>query len=407
MNQLKLKDCINKIVNNTIIHDIHTHLFPPSFEDLFLCGIDEILTYHYLIAEVLRVSNVKPKEFWKLEKHKQADHVWQELFIKRSPLSEASTGVLIILNKLNIPLYKDLNKIREKFSLITGNKEEYVKRILDIANIQNIVMTNDPFNDAENKYWNNLFFDKNSYFQTSLRLDGLFNHKNTAIKLNNKLFSLDNSEKITDFLLDCIELINPLYLAVSFSNEFKYPADDKINQILTETILPLAKEKNLPLSIMLGAKRSINSELRLAGDGVCTFGINNLEKLCSDYKDNKFLITMLSRENQYELTVLARKFSNIMPFGVWWFLNNPLFISEITRMRTSLLGFSYIPQHSDSRVLEHLIYKWGNFKIILNSILLEHYTKLLELGWDLTESDIKRDVVNLYSANFLEFLDRK
>ena len=30
--------------------DVHTHLFPPSHRDLFLYGIDELLTYHYLIA---------------------------------------------------------------------------------------------------------------------------------------------------------------------------------------------------------------------------------------------------------------------------------------------------------------------------------------------------------------------
>ena len=27
---------------------------------------------------------------------------------------------------------------------------------------------------------------------------------------------------------------------------------------------------------------------------------------------------------------IARKFANLMPFGCWWFLNNPSIIAEIT-----------------------------------------------------------------------------
>ena len=72
----------------------------------------------------------------------------------------------------------------------------------------------------------------------------------------------------------------------------------------------------------------------------------------------RFLVTFLARENQHELCVAARKFSNLMPFGCWWFLNNPSIVSEITRERFELLGQSFIPQHSDARVLEQLIYKW-------------------------------------------------
>jgi hypothetical protein len=39
-------------------------------------------------------------------------------------------------------------------------------------------------------------------------------------------------------------------------------------------------------------------------------------------------------------------------------LNNPSLVEEITRMRLEMLGMSFIPQHSDARVLEQVIYKW-------------------------------------------------
>ena len=35
----------------------------------------------------------------------------------------------------------------------------------------------------------------------------------------------------------------------------------------------------------------------------------------------------------HELVVAARKFGNLMPFGCWWFLNNPSVVEEITRER--------------------------------------------------------------------------
>jgi hypothetical protein len=74
---------------------------------------------------------------------------------------------------------------------------------------------------------------------------------------------------------------------------------------------------------------------------------------------------VLSRENQHELCVYARKFNNLMPFGCWWFLNNPSIVEEITRERIELLGASFIPQHSDARVLEQVIYKWRNTRATL------------------------------------------
>jgi len=48
-----------------------------------------------------------------------------------------------------------------------------------------------------------------------------------------------------------------------------------------------------------------------------------------------------SRENQHELCVYARKFSNLMPFGCWWFLNNPSIVEEITRERIEMLGHQF------------------------------------------------------------------
>jgi len=116
----------------------------------------------------------------------------------------------------------------------------------------------------------------------------------------------------------------------------------------------------------------------------------------------KFLATYLSRENQHELCVAARKFNNLMPFGCWWFLNNPSIVSEITRERLELLGPSFIPQHSDARVLEQLIYKWKHARKEIADALADTYQNLLSSGRAVTAEEISRDVVRMFSGNFNE-----
>ena len=54
----QLKTAVLDAVDTQSITDIHTHLFSPPFGELLLWGIDELLTYHYLIAEVFRKSDV-------------------------------------------------------------------------------------------------------------------------------------------------------------------------------------------------------------------------------------------------------------------------------------------------------------------------------------------------------------
>ncbi len=93
-----------------------------------------------------------------------------------------------------------------------------------------------------------------------------------------------------------------------------------------------------------------------------------------------------------------------MVFGCWWFLNIPSLMEEITRMRLELLGTSFIPNHSDARVLDQLIYKWDTTREVLHKVLMEKYVVLLRTGWSLTEEEIKRDVEGMFKGNFKEFL---
>ena len=113
---------------------------------------------------------------------------------------------------------------------------------------------------------------------------------------------------------------------------------------------------------------------------------------------------MLSRENQHELCVAARKFRNLMPFGCWWFLNNPSIIREITDERLELLGPTFIPQHSDARILDQIVYKWKHSRHVIAASLAEAYRALARDGFEVTAAQIEQDVQRLFQDNFRRFV---
>ena len=69
-------------VDSTPILDIHTHLYDPAFRELLLWGIDDLLTYHYLVAEAFRYLDMPYEKFWGLSKSSQADLIWEALFLE-------------------------------------------------------------------------------------------------------------------------------------------------------------------------------------------------------------------------------------------------------------------------------------------------------------------------------------
>jgi hypothetical protein len=190
---------------------------------------------------------------------------------------------------------------------------------------------------------------------------------------------------------------------VSLGPEFDFPSDSTCARLLEKAVLPHCRDSGLPLGLMMGVKRQVNPQLRLAGDGVGLSRMGAVERLCAQFSENKFLATVLARENQHELCVLARKFRNLHVFGCWWFTNVPSVIDEMTRMRLELIGLSVTPQHSDARVLDQLIYKWKHSRKVIGKVLAEKYSDLAQTGWVATEEEIRRDVAMLFGGAFERF----
>jgi hypothetical protein len=187
------------------------------------------------------------------------------------------------------------------------------------------------------------------------------------------------------------------YMAISLPPTFRYPdIHSPVTTLITKAVIPVAAERGIPVAMMIGVKKLVNPALRLAGDSVGKSDIDTVESLARDFGNIRFLLTMLARENMHELCIAARKFKNITPFGCWWFLNNPSLIDEITRMRLETLGLSFVPQHSDARVLDQLIYKWAHSRSIIGEALTDKYADLCATGWIPTKAEIERDVKQLF-----------
>lgn len=399
---------ISRTVESVLAHtrfvDIHTHLFAPSFGKLGLWGIDELLTYHYLEAEFFRSSETTPEQYFALTKKRQAEAIWQALFIENTPISESTRGVIAVLKAFGLPTDgSGLNEARAFFE--SQSLGAHVQRVFEMAGISVVVMTNDPLDDDESSFWLKGAHE-HPQFRPVLRLDKILrNWTANWQKLAAQGYQVDaqasgkSVSEVRRFLLDWYERMRPMYMAVSLPDTFFYPADTIGNHLLGEAILPSCRELELALSLMIGVRLQVNPRLRLAGDAVGRADLRSLANLCRTFPQNRFLVSVLSRENQHELCVYARKFSNLMPFGCWWFMNNPSIVEEITRERIEMLGTSFIPQHSDARVLEQVIYKWANTRRTLAPILSNTYRLLVEDGRDITRDDIQRDVTRLFRSN--------
>ncbi len=407
-NESALRGAVSRVVRETPITDLHTHLYAPPFGSLLLYGVDELLTYHYLIAEAFRATRMPYDQYWALSKREQADLIWNTLFIERSPISEACRGVLTSLDKLGLDIAsRNLDSYRAYFA--NAEPDAHVNRVLAAANVRDVVMTNDPFDDVERPAWEAGYRD-DKRFHAALRIDPLLNNYIYASEVlrgwgYGASTHVDAAAlgEVRRFLSDQVKRMNALYMAVSLPPDFAFPDDTLRTQLIAECIVPVAAEHNIPFALMIGVKRAVNPALKLAGDGVARADVGAVERLCAKFPRNKFMVTMLARENQHELCVAGRKFPNLFVFGCWWFLNNPSLIEEMTRMRLELLGLSVTPQHSDARVLEQVIYKWEHSRAIIAKVLEEKYCDLLNTGWTVSDVEIARDVKGLLGGNFWDF----
>jgi hypothetical protein len=405
----QIASSVEEALASTLVVDMHTHLYAPEFGKIGLWGIDELLTYHYLEAELFRYSEIMPEHYWALSKRQQADAIWRTLFVENTPVSESCRGVIAVLSAFGLPTNSpDLNEARAFFA--SRSIDDHVRGVFQLAGVRTVVMTNDPLDPEEGPLWMK-GVPADPAFLPVLRLDRLLREwSNPWAQLQNQGYKVDDVGSVTSikeirrFLSDWHARMQPVYMAVSLPDTFQFPDDTIYGLILREAILPSCREFDIPLSLMIGVRRQVNPRIRLAGDAVGRADLRALENICRDHPDNRFLVSLLSRENQHELCVYARKFSNLLPFGCWWFMNNPSIVEEITRERLEMLGTSFIPQHSDARVLDQLVYKWDHSRKVIGKVLTDKFTDMATAGRPPDEAEIRKTVKLMLSGNFEQFL---
>ena len=405
---------IDDALASTPVYDLHTHLYPPGFGPLMLWGVDELLTYHYLIGETVRASGVAYDAFWAMPQPRQAEFVWRTLFVERAPLSEACRGVLTVFNRLGLDVSSPSTRSLEAFRAFfhQQNPEAYTDHVLKLSNVHTVVMTNDPLDPLERDVWLK-GPEGDPRFKAVLRIDPLLlgwpavggQLRALEYQAADDL-GRESMAELRRYLSDWIERMNAIYVAVSLPPTWAYPDDSPATRVMNEAILPVCRERNLPLAVMIGVTRQANPRLRLAGDSLGRADLSNLHRLCSNNPRNKFMATVLSRENQHELAVAARLQPNLFVFGCWWYVNNPSLIEEITRMRVELLGTDFAPQHSDARVLDQVIYKWDHSRRVIGKVLKDKFCGLSQTGWTVTQQQVRQTMHDYLSGNFERFLAR-
>lgn len=165
---------VEDVLATTKFLDIHTHLFAPKFGELGLWGIDELLTYHYLEAEFFRFSDSTYEEYWSLSKRDQADAIWRTLLVENGPISEATRGIIAVLQAFH--LSTDCSDLAEARSFFKAQSiEAHVRNVFQMAGLNMVVMTNDPLYPEEAAVWMN-GVPGHSQFRAAIRLDRILCH---------------------------------------------------------------------------------------------------------------------------------------------------------------------------------------------------------------------------------------
>ncbi|GBG31593.1 Hypothetical Protein FCC1311_078182 [Hondaea fermentalgiana] len=424
---------VREAVKEVEVVDVHTHLFPPSHGPLMSWGIDALLTYHYLVSEFFVTADEPPSSdsFFALDKREQATLIWDELFCRRLPLSEACQGVVTTLRVLGLEdelQRRDLSAIRAWFE--AQDPDEYAENVFRQAGVRYCVMTNVPFEDAEVAQWEDESRAKawSKRFKAAVRVDPFLKGDWDTISATLAKQGFPTTiEGARAFLRSWATKTDAIYFMASTPDRFRYVAlpEEKLvaakdddppagpdlgSELIDRVLVPVAREMGLPFAIKIGACRGLNPDLDPCGggDGVEVADLDCLSALCRRHRDVKILVTVLSRDNQHQLTVLANKFGRqIHVYGCWWYCNNPSIIDEVTRLRVELLSTAFTAQHSDARVLEQLLYKWTHSRRVIADVLVAKFIELQRAGWAFDQAQVQAEVGRLFGDSFEAFMARQ
>jgi hypothetical protein len=233
--------------------------------------------------------------------------------------------------------------------------EQFSELVHRLSGVRYNVMTNIPFDTNESQHWRPQRKAYPDQYRSALRVDPLLAGDRRTIEIALKSSGYDLTlEGARQYLRDWCDVMKPEYMMASTPHDFLLKeggfegsqpntginleamkqvgafaetrsgivcdgVDENIPSIideqsdfLTQVLMHVCKERDLPVALKIGAHRGINPRLKQAGDGVVAFAdASMLGRLCARFPNVRFLATFLSRTNQHEACVLASKFSNL------------------------------------------------------------------------------------------------
>lgn len=245
---------------------------------------------------------------------------------------------------------RDLSAIRtwyHQFRETSNGAERFSEMVHNMSGIRYNVMTNVPFDPTETQHWN-AGKTHSRHYRTAVRVDPMLAGDRPKLEATLRSQGYDITlEGAREFLRYWIDRLQPEYVMASTPHNFRLPEtgynlealtapgafaeaivaggsqcdpsdDDLATQIdensdlLSDVLMKVCQERDLPVALKIGAHRQINPRLEQAGDGIVSFAdANMLARLCTRFPKVRFLATFLSRNNQQEACVLASKFSNL------------------------------------------------------------------------------------------------
>ena len=280
-----------------------------------------------------------PTAFYAKTKQEQADLIWQALFVDRSPISEACRGIVTTLVSLGLQgevRARNLTAIRAFYASYRDRgdgAESFSSMVFTKAGVRYNIMTNIPFSGNEVQYWRPKPAEYSSHYRSALRVDPLLAGDRATVESALKASGYEVTlEGARQYLRDWCDTMKPEYLMASTPHDFVLPqgtlagvqmnksinaeamkepgafakaqtANDECNpssedtpslinensDLISEVLMKVCEERDLPLALKIGARRAVNPELKAAGDGMTFADASVLARLCTKYPRVRFL----------------------------------------------------------------------------------------------------------------------
>jgi hypothetical protein len=268
---------------------------------------------------------------------------------------------LVSLGLSNEVVTRNLHAIRKFYSEFRdeglAGAEIFSEMVFKRSGVRYAIMTNIPFDTNEAQHWRPKRKQYTEHYRSALRVDPLLSGDRKTVEAALKASGYETTlEGARQYLRDWCDTMKPEYMMASTPHNFALSADklarprsnvgineeamkqpgafvdaigvgssdcnvtdeelpsviDEQSDFLSEVLMHVCGERDLPIALKIGAHRGINPRLKQAGDGIVAFAdAGLLGRLCSRFPTVRFLATFLSRTNQHEACVLASKFCNL------------------------------------------------------------------------------------------------